>query len=354
VTGIELHPALAAAMARRRDALNARWELAHPGDHDADAGNAALDAFARVATALFEADSVATDRDSAGARADAWLDDAFGLAIQAASGSGAAAGLAATLAAAEPRTFREAPRAFLASIAICCENVASLGVQAARWAALAARAAPSIGSIDDLRAALCVAAWLSGLVEYRAASIEAMKASPGYARSMLAPEAPIGDAEAALRLSADPWLSAKDAFLPDLAQASRRWSGCSGGHLNSGGPFAGFPLLESSGGFAYAVDRGRAEGDPSRRRMLIAHPEGIRLVSELADLPACGPARRCGLAEGRFAPEDLRPGGPVGIAGGPLAPRADALPGAKAIALGATALCTSSRSYRVFVEGYRT
>jgi hypothetical protein len=142
------------------------------------------------------------------------------------------------------------PRAVLGALSNAAAHVAAVpGAQAARWVDEMKRLAPQAADLAQLRVLGQVAAWRSGLPQYRRGALEAadqlpptlaLVAAGGPALPADAPDAPARWLRMQQALLANPWWACDDERL----DAQRQWLEV-GGFRGLGGPFAEPPRVRA-------------------------------------------------------------------------------------------------------------
>lgn len=334
---------LARALEASRGAINAAWEM-RKGNPSVDP-DAALARFGQAALAIHAAHAALDGQVAADDAVTRWALPLFDSLLP-----GGGMSLVA-LCAAAIRLFVRDPADFLS----CTMNaLASLRMRpilhdphaTERWLGTFSRAGPYMHDRESFMKAGCVAAWISGFVEYRAAALRYLSDLKREASAALLGISIGGEAgfeRALILLANDPWRSPERAFADIVPRGSRHYFAIVGGHTSAGGCFDGPPTVSAIGDQIIIHDPGPAGSGASRDYIIVACPEGARLVpsgSEIAQANDSGetidPYARDGLflVPGSPSPPDFRRLDPLGSA---------SIPGTLAI--------SSPQSYFVFVMG---
>lgn len=165
----------------------------------------------------------------------------------------------------------------------------SRGARPAEWQARLGRALPLCAEVDAALDAGLVAAWLSGLPQYRASALERAARLPPAVLAALLDTAP--DAALLTRLAADPWFRPGPPPLPLAAVRAQV-----GDFRGLGGEFRQPPVVVGDGETVHAVS-------PGWTGLLCADAWGAQLI---AVAPSALPAPAHGLPRGyRLTPEAL-------------------------------------------------
>ena len=242
--------ALAEALQRRRDDLNARVARAQALGRPVD-GSALLDHLREVVAPL--ADAVLRTRAE---RIDAFVMAAFEVSLELMSG-----GLLGrqprhpaivegwrTVLPAVPLLLAEQPQKTIAAVTNAIYNLSLQdGARPAAWVEAMGRIGRDCRTLEELRAAGHVVAWRCGMPEHRDAALRSCaQLPPGLALRCLGVdmEADAAQVAAALeRLRNDPWLSPTDALRP-AREGRLRIVATVSGFRGFGGAFLTPPLVE--------------------------------------------------------------------------------------------------------------
>ncbi|MCX7023003.1 MAG: hypothetical protein NT080_00090 [Spirochaetes bacterium] len=366
---------LARVIESKRAYINASWDVSGVQDgfegnrereqgRGMDLGTTLLMRFGSAASATLAAHVASVGERAAESAADAWIVPLFrSLLALAATGrleTGHADALAAACASA-PALLSADPDAFTGTVARGYSSLrmrsGGQGGAADRWIRILCRAAAFCPDITAFRNSGCVAAWLTGLVEYRA---EGLRLARGLGTETCTAlfGVPLDDGllEGGIdALARDPWLSPARAFTHPVPGGRVTWFGSAGGHESTGGCFAGNPSVRAEDGRIVIIDGGAAEGAPERERLLVACPEGVSLVprdTDSARFPG-GPIDTAAFRIAGFSPDGL----PLGsaklepVAGCMPVPGFERLGPFSAAGVGSTLALVSVSSFRVFVIG---
>lgn len=247
-----LAPAMEAWLRRERTPLNVAFEAAR-ARYPSLSAEAALD-WLRVDVASAVAATAAVDPAAASRVGQTFYELGLGLLGQQLLGpQGRSPRIAAALALlvrAAPALLAAAPARLASAYANAAHHLGQArGARPADWLARLGRALPACGTVELALDAGLVAAWLSGLPQYRSSALERAARLPDGVLATLLDAAP--DPGLLARLAADPWFQPGPPPLPLAAVRARV-----GDFRGLGGEFIVPPVVVGDGQQLYARSAG--------------------------------------------------------------------------------------------------